>query len=225
MKLLFIEDDKKIVESIFLLFKSFWPDMETKAVYLGKTGIETVYKHDFDIAIIDLGLPDIDGINVLKQIRAFSSLPILILTARNNEQEIFTAFELGADDYITKPFQPLELIARVKSLLKRLNRTNQDLGLKYGHWKFGTSLKEISYKNNIINLTITEGQLLHILLTKGGRIVSYADISKSIWGRNEYYAKETIKTHIMRIRQKLSRIDNVKEFIINIPGVGYQIIE
>lgn len=223
MKLLFIEDDKKIVESILLLFKSFWPDIETKAIRLGKLGVDAAYKENFDIAIIDLGLPDIDGINVLKQIRAFSNLPILILTARNNEQEIFTAFELGANDYISKPFLPLELIARVKSLLKHLSKTSQDLGIKFGNWKFGTSLKEISYGNHKIQLTVTEGQILHVLLTKAGGIVNYSDISKSVWGRNEYYTKETIKTHLMHIRQKLSIVDNSKEFIINIPGVGYQI--
>jgi DNA-binding response OmpR family regulator len=119
MKILVIEDDQQIVEAITLAFQIRWPEAKLVSTQQGEKGIELVESEKPDIVILDLGLPDINGYDVLKQIRMFSDIPILILTARTEESDIVKGLEWGADDYMIKPFHQLELLSRIKALTRR----------------------------------------------------------------------------------------------------------
>ena len=119
MKVLVIEDDKEIVDAISLAFQIRWPEAKVISTRLGQKGVELVESESPDIVILDLGLPDIAGFEVLRQIRLFSAVPTIILTVRAEEADVVKGLEWGADDYITKPFRQLELLARVKSMIRR----------------------------------------------------------------------------------------------------------
>jgi DNA-binding response OmpR family regulator len=119
MKILIIEDDRAIVELISLSFQVGWPEAELISSHLGKEGIELVESRCPDIVILDLGLPDISGFEVLRGLRRFTAVPIVILTVRSEEADVVKALEWGADEYIIKPFRQLELLARIKSLMRR----------------------------------------------------------------------------------------------------------
>ena len=119
MKILIVEDDNEIVESISLAFQFYWPEAQLLSTHLGKEGIKLVKKESPDAVILDLGLPDINGLEVLKKIRRFSSIPVLILTVRAYESDVVNALKKKADDYMAKPFRQLELLERLKALVAR----------------------------------------------------------------------------------------------------------
>jgi DNA-binding response OmpR family regulator len=119
MKVLVIEDDSKIVEALIVVFQIRWPEASVLSTIMGEKGVELARDESPDIIILDLGLPDIDGLQVIRRVRDFSNVPIIILTARGEEIYKMRGLELGADDYITKPFSPGELLARVKAVIRR----------------------------------------------------------------------------------------------------------
>lgn len=136
MKILIIEDDQQIVEAITLAFQIRWPEAKLVTSQQGEKGIELVESDKPDIIILDLGLPDINGYDVLKQIRMFSDLPILILTARTEESDIVKGLEWGADDYMIKPFRQLELLSRIKALTRRKSNSDNESPLSIGPLNF-----------------------------------------------------------------------------------------
>src|SRR5512139_2620787 len=127
MKVLVVEDDKEIVDAISLAFQIRWPEAKVVSTRLGQKGVELVESESPDIVILDLGLPDINGFEVLRQIRRFSGVPTIILTVRSDEADVVKGLEWGADDYITKPFRQLELLARAKSLIRRRSPAEEEL--------------------------------------------------------------------------------------------------
>src|ERR1035437_10589731 len=136
MKILIIEDDQQIVEAITLAFQIRWPEAKLVSTPQGEKGIELVENEKPEIVILDLGLPDINGFEVLKQIRLFSDIPILILTARTEESDIVKGLEWGADDYMIKPFRQLELLSRIKALTRRTGPVAEDRPLTSGQLRF-----------------------------------------------------------------------------------------
>ncbi len=126
MKVLIIEDDREIIEAISLAFQIRWPEAKVVSTHCGANGAELVESETPDIVILDLGLPDVNGFEVLRQIRLFSHVPVVILTVRTDEADIVKGLEWGADDYITKPFRQLELLARVKALIRRQRPSEEE---------------------------------------------------------------------------------------------------
>jgi len=118
MKVLLIEDDRVVVDTIYLVFGVCWPEAELATVELGEMGVAMVMRDEPDIAILDLGLPDLDGLDVLSQIRSFSNIPVAILSARCDPDTISRSFQLGADDYVVKPFDPQDLVSRMKVIIE-----------------------------------------------------------------------------------------------------------
>jgi two-component system KDP operon response regulator KdpE len=135
MKILVVDDDKRILESLSMTFKLCWPDANVSSTRLGEEGIQMIYEFTPDIAILDLGLPDISGFDVLKQIRQFSGVPVIILTIRGEEVDIVTGLGLGANDYIVKPFRQMELIARIKANTRKQNILSEEVTLTKGQFK------------------------------------------------------------------------------------------
>jgi two-component system KDP operon response regulator KdpE len=222
MKILVIEDDENMVDYIKNVFNAGWPEAEFIFAFKGNDGINLVDKEMPDVVLLDLGLPDMSGFDVLRQIRHHTEMTIVLITVRDDESDIVKGLTLGADEYIIKPFRQLELLARVRALTRRKMSLSEDLSVSYGPLKFGKSIREIIYKDRAVEVTLTEGRILHKLMASGGKVVTSDDIAKLIWGER-FYSSINVKSYIHRIRQKLEDDPANPSLIINEPGVGYYI--
>ena len=222
MKILIIEDDENMVDYIKNVFNAGWPEAEFSFAYKGEDGITLIDKEVPDVVLLDLGLPDMSGFDVLKQIRHYTEMTIVLITVRDDESDIVKGLTLGADEYIIKPFRQLELLARVRALTRRKMTLGEDLSVSYGPLKFGKTIREIIYEDNVIGVTLTEGRILYKLIESKGTVVTSDDIAKLIWGER-FYSAINVKSYIHRIRQKLEVDPANPSLIINEPGVGYYI--
>jgi DNA-binding response OmpR family regulator len=220
VKVLIIEDDSSIVDFMQTAFQIGWPEMRVETAGDGAAGLAAAGKIDPDIILLDLGLPDMNGFDVLKSIRLFSKAPIIIVTVSGEENYVVRGLALGANDYMIKPIRPLELIARMKSLLKK-RVILQDLDISCGNLHFGVSLKELFKGNKNIGLTDTEGRLLYALMKNPGAVVSYAELSAEIWGDSDASYNTNLKVHVRHLRQKVEDNPSRPKLIINRPAVGY----
>lgn len=223
MKVLIIEDDQQIVETVSLVLRLVWPDIALFSTPFGKIGIELVETHAPDAILLDLGLSDIDGYQVLKQIRAFSSIPVIVITVQDEETSLIKAFEMNADDYLTKPFRQMELIARLKSAIKKRSFLEEDLTISCNNIHYGSSINEVYIGNTKRELTSTEGRLLYHLIKKAGRVVTKVELAEMIWGEFIPGSSENIKNYICRLRKKIEEDPNSPKIIISRRGIGYTI--
>ena len=221
MKALIIEDDPQIVEAISLAFRMRWPEAELISSHLGIKGIDLVRNDDLDIVILDIGLPDINGFEVLQQIRAFSPIPIIILTVSKEESSIVKGLELGADDYVVKPFRQLELLARIKAMLRRGGTEDEESPLAYGALQFDPATRQVTYGQKEVSLTPTEGRILQHLLKHPGRVVSHSSLAEAIWGIDYPGAADNMKVYIWRLREKLEQDSSQPKLILTKAGTGY----
>jgi len=208
IKILLIEDNAEIQETVFLVFEFHWPEAKIIQALDGRQGIELAQSGSPDIVILDLGLPDIDGLKVLKEIRAFSQVPVIIFTVRGEGMDKIRGFELGADDYIVKPFSPKEIIARVHAILLRSGKIEE---------KVETVKQAQASKNLLIDfnsgtvirgdkkykLTNTELNLLKYLELNYNRVLTDNDILTKVWGNEYVDCTESLHTYIDGLRQKL----------------------
>jgi two-component system KDP operon response regulator KdpE len=193
---------------------------------MGEEGIDLVGTEHPDVVILDLGLPDKDGLDVLQEIRLFSSVPILILTVRQEEQDITRALSMGANDYITKPFKMRELLARVKVQLRRQTPSGEDSPVVYGPLRLDPSTFELTYGPREISLTVVEGHILRQLMLNAGRVVTYARLAEAVWGDEDYPgAVVTLRTYIRQLRQKLQPSPSDAKLILTKPSVGYSLVK
>lgn len=223
MKALIIEDDAEIVEAITLAFRIRWPEAALVSAGLGETGLEMVETEKPDVVILDLGLPDINGFEVLKQIRLFSDVPILILTARFEEADIIKGLEWGADEYITKPFRQLELLARVRALLRRGSSLGDQTILTCGQLRFNPTALQAFNGGREINVTRTEGLILECLMRNGGHPVAHSSLAEAVWGTDFLDAGQSLKVYVRRLREKIEADPSQPEIILTRPGAGYLI--
>lgn len=220
MKVLIIEDDKEIVDAISLAFQIRWPEAKVVSTRLGKRGVEQVESEAPDIVILDLGLPDINGFEVLRQIRLFSNVPIIILTVRAEETDIVKGLEWGADDYIVKPFRQLELLARVKALIRR-HTPSEEEPVVVGPLRLDATTGQLFHDSQEIALTITESRLLSHLMRNAGHVVTHSSLAEAIWGNDYPGAADSLKVHIRRLREKIEVDPSHPHFILTKAGVGY----
>lgn len=186
---------------------------------------------EIDLAILDIMLPDINGFSLCRKIREKYTYPIILLTAKNEETDKITGLTLGADDYVTKPFRPLELVARVKAQLRRYKKysvpqfTDKPIPiLTYKKLELNTKTYECKLDGETIALTPTEFSILRILLEKQGTVVNLEDLFHAVW-KDEYYSKNssTITVHIRHLREKLKDTGEKPQYVKTIWGVGYKI--
>lgn len=221
MKALIIEDDVNVAEAVSLCFQLRWPDVTIYKVTEGKKGIDVINSKSIDIVILDINLPDMSGFDVLQNIRSFSSVPVIVLTVREKEEEQILGLETGADDYIVKPFKPRDLIARVNSVIRRVNLSqvaDQSPVLVQGKVSLNLSRNEVSYNDVTERLTPNEAQVLFKLMNNPGDIVSSEDISQAVWGE-VFPDNNRIRTYIRRLRLKLR--DDPPRIIRSKRGKGY----
>ncbi len=224
MKVLIIEDDKNIVEIISLSLKIRWPDTKIIACNLGEDGIRAMEQHDPDIVILDLGLPDISGFEVLKAIRLYSSVPTMIVSVLGEEENIVKGLELGADEYVVKPFRQMELLSRIKALVRRTEESDETPPINAGPFRFGSSMNRLQYGDTEIKLTRTEGAIFYTLMRNKNKVVSYSKLYEVMWGAETPGAAEALRVHIRRLREKLEGDHAKPELIQTKIGVGYCLI-
>jgi len=223
MKILIIEDNKETVETINLALKIRWPEARLISTGLGKKGVELVEIESPDVVLLDLGLPDVTGFEVLKEMRSFSKVPIIIATVRADESDIVMGLELGADDYIVKPFGQLELLSRINALVRRQQYVVDEEPIVCGELRFGPSMSNLSYQGKKIRLTNTEGIILYTLMKNAGTILSYVSLAESIWG--DYYpgADDNLRVYIRHLREKIESDPHSPNIILTKIGLGYYI--
>jgi len=221
VKVLIIEDDREIVEAISLTLKIRWPEAQIVSTHLGEKGIELAESESPDIVILDLGLPDISGFDVLKQIRLFSTVPIIILTVRVEEADIVKGLEWGADDYMIKPFRQLELLARVKVQIRKQTSPGEETPLVWGALRFDPSTRQLQCGEREISITATESCILRRLMQNAGRVVTHSNLSEEVWGEDYPGATDSLKVHIRRLREKIETDSSHPRIILTKTGVGY----
>ncbi len=221
MKALIIEDDAEIVESISLALQIRWPETHIVSTHLGKKGIDLVESDDPDIIILDLGLPDISGFDVLKRVRSFSSAPIIILTVKSDESDIVKGLEWGADDYIIKPCSQLELLARVKARMRDKSRSVKESPLSYGSLRFNPSTHQLLIGEKEIGLTTIEAHIIHHLMKNASSVAAYSSLAEEVWGEDYPGSIDSLRVHIRRLREKIETDPSQPQLILTKAGIGY----
>ncbi|MDV2989964.1 MAG: response regulator transcription factor [Dehalogenimonas sp.] len=220
MKILIVEDDSAIVELVSLCLKVSWPEAHILYAGLAEEGLELAEQENPDLIILDLGLPDKSGLELLKELRQSSAVPVIILTVRNEESDVVRGLELGADDYITKPFRQMEFVSRAKALLRRQKAVDTSLPITIGPLHFSASRRQITGNCKSIRVTNTEGKMLYLLAQNRGKAVSHDAISLAIWGETTPDAANSIRVHMRNLRQKLAQLD-LGDLIATRSGAGY----
>lgn len=214
VKILVIEDNQEIQEAASLIFELHWPEALIIQSFNGTDGLDKVKKYSPDLVLLDLGLPDIDGLRVLKEIREFSDVPIIILTVRGEEVDKIRGLEMGADDYVVKPFGHRELLARVRSILNRHSKsfaeTSVDKQVTHQSVLKSPSKLRIDFGAGVVfrddkpvNLTTIEYNIFKYLANRSGKPVSQSEILSSIWGDEYADCGEYLEAYIKRLRRKL----------------------
>jgi two-component system KDP operon response regulator KdpE len=227
MKVLLVEDNPEIVRTVSLCFQLRWQGASIISTSEGIRGIQLVQNESPDIVILDLGLPDMDGFEVLKQVRHFSSVPVIILTVREDELDKVRGLEEGADDYITKPFSPLDLLARVKAVLRRshLPELKEDNipPLVAGPLTINFASREVFINGTMIHLTPNEFDLLSHLARNEGKVLTHQSLLNAVWG-SEFIDVSTLKKYVYQLRIKLGDSSEPPRMILSERGVGYKFV-
>jgi len=223
MKVLVIEDMPEVVAAIRVCFTIRWPDAAVISTGKGSDALQLVQSDAPDIVILDLGLPDMDGLEVLEEIRRFSDLPVIIVTANGDETMKVIGLEMGADDYIVKPFSHTEFMARAKAALRRAHmpELRGDEGVVSGA---GLSIDlagcRLLVEGQEVSLTSTEWKLLSHLVRNEGRVLSHQVLAEKVWG-TEFLNDSAIKMCVCRLRVKLSNDRQIQTLIRTHRGIGY----
>ena len=206
MRILVVDDEPDVVESVRLGFTLQWREVDVLGAGDGEAALDAVEQEHPDIVLLDVGLPDIDGFEVLRQIREFSDVPVLMLTARDDAMDKVKGLELGADDYVTKPFNHLELMARVKAVLRRLEMpapTSRAPSFQSGDLEVDFAKQEARLSGERLDLTPTEYKLLYHLVRNAGHILSHGTLLAKVWGREYVDEVDYMRVYIRRLRDKL----------------------
>ena len=226
-KILVCDDDKEIVEAIEIYLTQ--EGYEVLKAYDGEEAIQTLKKEHVDLLIMDVMMPRLDGIRATLKIREENSLPIIILSAESEDADKILGLNIGADDYVTKPFNPLELVARAKSQLRRytqLGSTVQDEKkevYEVGGLSINDELKEVTVDGESVRLTPIEYNILLLLVKNQGKVFSIDQIYENIWNEEAIGADNTVAVHIRHIREKIEINPKEPRYLKVVWGVGYKI--
>ncbi|MDD5093782.1 MAG: response regulator transcription factor [Dehalococcoidia bacterium] len=227
MKIVIIEDNPEIVEAISLCFQLRWAEAKVISAIEGVSGVEMVQTCYPDIVVLDIGLPDIDGFEVCRRIRLFSDVPILLLTAKGEEFDKVRALDLGADDYMTKPFSHVELLARLKTVLRRSAMPQPNAAeesLTIGNLWIDFSTHRVVMNGQTVKLTPIEYGLLDILARNAGKAVSARILLQKVWGGDYVDSPDYLNVYIRRLREKLGDNPQNSTIIVSEDGKSYKLV-
>lgn len=223
---LVVDDEKEIADLVELYLKS--EDYIVHKFYCGKDALECIKRERLDLAVLDVMMSDVDGFEICRAIREEYNFPIIMLTAKVEDMDKITGLTIGADDYITKPFNPLELVARVKAQLRRYQRYNDATSKTTDLYDCGglfinKDTHECSLYGKDVPLTPIEFNILWLLCENNGKVVSSEEIFEKVWGEKYLDSNNTVMVHIRRIREKLGEPPRNPKFIKTVWGVGYKV--
>jgi two-component system response regulator RegX3 len=224
-KILIIEDEISFSEALsFLLEKE---GFATHVSETGKLGIEAFNSEQFDLVLLDLMIPEISGIDVCRTIRTSSNIPIIMLTAKDSEVDKVVGLELGADDYVTKPYSARELVARIKAVLRRgvpdESSSSDNIGIhNVGGIRMDIERHQVTVKGSLIPLPLKEFELLEFLIRNSGRVLTRGQLIDRVWGGDYYGDTKTLDVHIKRLRSKIEEDPANPVLIQTIRGLGYK---
>lgn len=226
-KILVCDDDREIVEAIEIYLSQ--EGYQILKAYDGIEALEILEKEEVNLLIIDVMMPRLDGIRATLKIREKNSLPIIILSAKSEDTDKILGLNIGADDYVTKPFNPLELVARVKSQLRRFNelcgtaQEPKETIYKVGGLQINDDLKQVTVDGEFVKLTPIEYNILLLLMKNQGKVFSINQIYESIWNEEAIGADNTVAVHIRHIREKIEINPKDPRYLKVVWGVGYKI--
>ena len=224
--ILVCDDDQAIVEAIAIYLSQ--EGYQILKAYDGRQAIDILQKEDVQLLLIDVMMPQMDGIHAVMKIRSFSSIPILFLSAKSEDVDKILGLNVGADDYITKPFNPVELIARVRSSLRRYTaygslKQEEERQYQVGGLCIDDDAKQVSVDGEPVKLTPIEYQILLLLVKSPGRVFSTEQIYETIWNEEAYGADNTVAVHVRHIREKIEINPKEPRYLKVVWGVGYKI--
>jgi two-component system KDP operon response regulator KdpE len=221
--LLIIEDEIEITRAVGAALREHHPAIVEATG--GRAGLEEVKSSDPDIIILDLGLPDLDGLEVCRRIRALTDAPIVVLTARDAEADTVALLNAGADDYVTKPFSTQELAARVAAQLRRAAAPRHaPVSINADGLSIDVRLRQVKRGAALVRLTPTEWEILAVLVSDAGRVFTHQQLFTAVWNRPFGDARLYLRVHVTNLRRKIERNPADPRLIITEPGVGYRFI-
>lgn len=228
-KIILVDDDRNITASLSMVLESEGFSVETYSD--GESGLDAVKRVGPDLVVLDIKMPRMDGMEVLKKIRETSEVPVIFLTSKDDEIDQLLGLRMGADDYITKPFSQRLLIERIRVLLRRQDLKNEpqkapaQQNIIYGHIELDEARHLCTWRGEPVNLTVTEFLLVKALVTRPGHVRTRDQLIDMAYGENIYVDDRTVDSHIKRIRNKFKKVDDDFDQIETLYGVGYKIKE
>jgi two-component system KDP operon response regulator KdpE len=222
-RILVIDDEKQIRRMLKAALSGY--DYDIAEASSGHEGLNQTAIFHPDLIILDLGLPDLDGIEVIKRLREWTQIPIIILSVREHEDDKIKALDVGADDYVTKPFSMGELLARIRVALRHVAKSEDEPILTF----FGELTVDLAHRNVIlkgedVKLTPTEYEILKYLALQAGRVVTHGQLLRAIWGPNYQEETQYLRVYIGQLRRKIEADPSQPTYIITEPGVGYRLV-
>jgi DNA-binding response OmpR family regulator len=225
VKILVVDDAPDVIEAVTVSFNLQWRETEILGAYDGETALDVVEREKPDLVLLDIAMPGVDGFETLRRLREFSDVPVIMLTARDGVLDKVKGLELGADDYITKPFDHLELLARVKAVLRRLDMPQpagrapsfvcDDLSVDFAS-------QQVRLGDRPIVLTPIEYKLLYHLVRNAGRLLSHETLLARVWGREYVDEIDYLRVYVRRLRRKLEADPDRPHYILTERGMGYR---
>ena len=226
LTVLVVDDDREIVDSIAIFLRA--DGYEIEKAYNGLEALDIVMTHTVHLIILDIMMPELDGIKTLLKLRESRNIPVILLSAKSEDADKILGLNIGADDYVTKPFNPLELVARVKSQLRRYTKlgnlnTDNNAVFRAGGLVINDETKEVTVDGESVKLTPIEYNILLLLVRNQGRVFSINQIYESIWEEEAIGADNTVAVHIRHIREKIEINPKEPRYLKVVWGVGYKI--
>ncbi|WP_250508823.1 two-component system response regulator KdpE [Caballeronia sp. GACF4] len=219
-----IEDEKQIRRFVRVSLEA--EGMTVHEAETGQQGLIEAATRKPDLVIVDLGLPDTDGLDVIRELRGWTELPVIVLSARTQEAEKVAALDAGADDYLTKPFGVSELMARIRAHLRRRNQAagNETPAVRFGDVTVDLALRRVTKNGESVHLTPIEYRLLATLVRHAGRVLTHRQLLKEVWGPSHVESPHYLRIYMAHLRQKLERDTAQPEHIVTETGVGYRLV-
>lgn len=224
--ILIVDDEKEIRNLIAIYLKN--EGYQVLEASDGEEGLQLLKKQEVHLIVLDLMMPNVDGMEMCMKVRELAEMPIIMLTAKSQDMDKIMGLTIGADDYVTKPFNPLELVARIKSQLRRylklngLNKSNSD-EIEIGDLRINTATHEVLVNNEKVKLTPREFAILELLSSNPGIVMSAEQIYERVWKEEAFQSENTVMVHIRKIRERIETNPRNPQYIKTVWGVGYKV--